>query len=130
MSILGKKPIEIFDYSQLEKSYKDLVKQYHPDVGGTDQEFLYLQKSYETAKNEAALGYAVSSKTVFFFLPSYKMSFLYGSFTDFCYGRVYVCDLYLVYEFNDNSMAGDLKRTFTAFTYRDDNRKVLCTQSL
>jgi hypothetical protein len=120
MSILDKKPVEIFDYSCLERSYKDLAKKYHPDVGGTEEEFLFLRKSYEIAKNETRLGYAVSSKTIHFFLPDYKKDFPYNSFADFCYGRVYVCDSYLVYEFDGGSMSEDLKRTFTAFTYADE----------
>jgi hypothetical protein len=120
MNILGKKPIEIFDYSDLEKSYKSLVKKHHPDTGGSEDEFLFLRKSYELAKEELRLGYVVSSKMVQFRLPNYKMLFPFNSYTDFIYGRVYVCDAYLLYEFSSDLMAVDLKNTFTAFTYADD----------
>jgi hypothetical protein len=123
MSILGKKPIEIFDYSNLEKSYKDLVKKHHPDLGGSEEEFLFLQKSYGLAKSELRLGYAVSSNSIQFSLPDYKMLFPFNSYTDFSYGRVYVCDAYLLYEFSGDSMAADLKNTFTAFTYADDKMR-------
>jgi hypothetical protein len=120
MSILGKKPVEIFDYSDLEKSYRGLVKKHHPDMGGTEDEFLFLQKSYELAKKELRLGYAVSSKAIQFRLPDYKMLFPFNSYTDFNYGKVYVCDAYLLYEFSGHSMEADLKNTFTAFAYADD----------
>jgi hypothetical protein len=122
MSILEKMPVEIFDYfsGDLEKAYKDLAKKCHPDAGGSDEEFLYLQKSYELAKEELRLGCAVSSDSVHFFLPDFKMRYRFNSRADFSYGRVYVCDAYLLYEFSGASMAGDLKNTFTAFRYPDD----------
>jgi hypothetical protein len=123
MSILGKKPVEIFDYSNLGKSYKDLLKKYHPDVGGSEDEFLFLQKNYELAKDELRLGYAVSSSSIEFFLPHYRVRFPFNSFADFHYGRVYVCDVYLIYEFSGNFISEDLKNTFTAFTYRDEKIK-------
>jgi hypothetical protein len=117
---LGRKAVEIFDYSNLEKSYKGLVKKHHPDLGGNEDEFLFLQKSYELAKEELRLGYAVSSEAIQFCLPDYKMLFPFNSFTDFSYGRVYACDTYLLYEFSGDLMAADLKNTFTVFTYADD----------
>jgi hypothetical protein len=120
MSILGKKPVEIFDYSDLEKSYKGLVKKYHPDMGGSEGDFLFLQESYAMAKEELRFGYAVSSDSVHFFLPDFTMRYLFNSYTDFSYGRVYVCDAYLLYEFSGDSMVKDLKNTFTAFKYPDD----------
>jgi hypothetical protein len=123
MSILGKEPVEIFDYSDLEKSYKGLVKKYHPDTGGNGDEFLFLQKSYELTKRELRLGYAVSSKAIQFRLPDCKMLFPFNSYTDFSYGRVYVCDAYLLYEFSGDSMAADIRNTFTAFTYADDKMR-------
>jgi hypothetical protein len=120
MSILGKKPVEIFDYSNLEKSYKDLLKKYHPDVGGSEDEFLFLQRNYEQAKNEIRLGYAISSTTVQFWLSNYKTLFRFNSITDFSYGKVFVCDTCLLYEFPWHLMAKDLVKTFSAFTYPDE----------
>jgi hypothetical protein len=100
-----------------------LVKQYHPDRGGTEEEFLYLQKSYAEAKRENALGCWVTSDFIFIRPETSGVVYDFNSVTDFHYGRVYAGERNLVYELEGDTMAEDLKNIFTDFTFKDDTMR-------
>jgi hypothetical protein len=123
----GKKPIEIFDYSNLDKSYRDLLKKYHPDVGGTEDDFLYLTECYKIAKQELESGYAISSDRIYFYrdtaLGLLPKEISYHSAVNFSYGKVYVGSDLLIYEFFGNSMENELANAFVDFELPDGELK-------
>ena len=43
-----------YDRDALEKSYKKVIKSFHPDNGGTQEEFMAVKKEYEDYKAELA----------------------------------------------------------------------------
>jgi hypothetical protein len=109
MNITDKKPIDLFDYSNLEKSYKELLKKHHPDVGGNQEYFLHIAECYEIAKKEKEYGYAIGSKQIFFFNPYGNTIFDYVSCCTFPYGRVYDGPSHLIYEFPGDTMKDEIK---------------------
>jgi len=104
-NITNKKPVELFDYTDLEKSYKDLAKKHHPDLGGSQEDFIYIQQCYEIAKKEKEQGYSIGSDRVYFYKPNVCAGSLvidYRSVHEFSYGKVYDSRAYLLYEFPGN----------------------------
>jgi hypothetical protein len=93
----GKTPIDIFDYSNLDKSYKSLLKRYHPDVGGDNEDFMYLQKLYMEAKEELKNGLVISKNYISFLERNKKCEF--ETEHDFGYGCVYWGRMNLIYQF-------------------------------
>jgi hypothetical protein len=108
--ITEKSPVELFDYNDLEKSYKDLVKKYHPDVGGTQADFIHITQCYEIAKKEKEEGYSISPKRISFRKPAILggLDIDYKSVHDISYGKVYDSEMYLVYEFPEKAMDAEL----------------------
>jgi hypothetical protein len=41
-----------FTMEELEKRYKELIKKCHPDVGGSEEEFILVRRAYEYALDE------------------------------------------------------------------------------
>ena len=101
--ITTKKPIDLFDYSNLEKSYKELLKKHHPDVGGTQDDFLHITECYEIAKKEKHNGYAIGGKQIFLFHSDYAPRIDYDCSYTFSHGKVYDGPIYLVYEFQGST---------------------------
>ena len=122
--ITSKKPIDLFDYSNLEKSFKELLKKYHPDVGGTQEDFLHLSECYEVAKKEKESGYAVGSKQIFFFSPHDKTPIDYGSCYAFPYGKAYDGPSHLVYEFPGVTMKSELKSMLATISFPFTNNDI------
>jgi curved DNA-binding protein CbpA len=121
-ALLNKKPVEIFDYANLERSYRKLLKMYHPDAGGSEKEFIYLTKCYDLAKFEINAGYAIGSSSIDFFHP-YYFHVEYQSVTSFPYGDVYVGKNQIIYSFPNDSMKDNLKNMFTTFTFKNKQFK-------
>jgi len=124
--ITNKKPVELFDYTDLEKSYKDLAKKHHPDVGGTQEDFIYIQQCYEIAKKEKEQGYSIGSDRVCFYKPNVAVGSLdidYRSVNEFSYGKVYDGPAYLAYEFPKNTIDDELSLIAKRIDYRTLSNK-------
>jgi len=108
--ITGKKPVDLFDYDNLEKSYKDLLKKYHPDVGGSEEDFLHIQACFEIAKKEKRQGYSIGSNRIRFCKPAVIGGFNvdFRSVREFSYGKVYDGQYQLVYEFPGKTMENEI----------------------
>jgi hypothetical protein len=104
MSIHDEMPIDLFDYSDLDKSYKSLVKKYHPDHGGSEDDFVYLKSCYEKAKFEIETGQAIGKDAIYILTSDKKREIKYSSSVEFSYGKVYVGEKYLIYEFTPNNV--------------------------
>jgi hypothetical protein len=107
----GKKAADIFDYSNLGKSYKALLKKYHPDIGGNNEDFMYLQAMYATAKEELLSGVVISSNTICF--PAQNMLCTFETQHDFGYGKVFWDKSNLIYQFKQGqagSFFADFRR--------------------
>ena len=50
-----KNPAKLFNMAQLEVSYKQLVKRWHPDISGDNDTFLHIQKLYDIAKRMSSV---------------------------------------------------------------------------
>jgi hypothetical protein len=100
----GKKAIEIFDYSNLDKSYKALLKKYHPDVGGDNEDFMYLRELYMAAKEELKNGFIIANDSISFL----KKNEIYTFETkhDFGYGCVYWNRENIIYQFKKDQVGG------------------------
>jgi hypothetical protein len=111
--VTSKKPVDLFDYSNLEKSYKDLIKIHHPDKGGNQADFLHVTQCYEIAKKEIKLGYAVGNNKIHFFKERkgfpYK-SYDYNSFFEFSYGKVYDGPECVIYEFAGSTLHDEIQK--------------------
>jgi hypothetical protein len=92
-----KKAIEIFDYSNLDKSYKALLKKYHPDVGGNNEDFMYLQKLYMESREELKNGFVIANDFILFLEKNHTYTF--ETKHDFGYGSVYWDRENLIYQF-------------------------------
>jgi hypothetical protein len=120
----GKKAAEIFDYSDLDKSYKSLLKKHHPDTGGSSEDFMYLQEMYAVAKEELSSGVVVSSGSIRF--PARNALYTFETRHDFGYGEVFWDKTNLVYQFKQ----GQAGSVFTGFrrhgvSQEDFDRKIL-----
>jgi hypothetical protein len=104
-----KKAADIFDYSNLEKSYKALLKKYHPDIGGSNEDFMYLQEMYAVAKKELSSGVIVSSSFISF--PAQNILYTFETYYDFGYGKVFWDKTNLIYQFKQ----GQIGSVFTDF---------------
>jgi hypothetical protein len=100
----GKKAVEIFDYSNLDKSYKSLLKKYHPDMGGDNEDFMYLQELYMAAKEELKNGIVISNDSILFLGTNEEYTF--DIKYDFEYGRVYWNRENLIYQFRKGQVGG------------------------
>jgi len=118
--ITNKKPVELFDYTDLEKSYKDLIKKHHPDVGGTQADFIHITQCYEIAKKEKEEGYRIGSKCISFYSPLTikDLDIDYRSVHEFSYGKVYDGSSHLIYEFPENAMDSELPRIHDKVKFR------------
>ena len=118
--ITNKKPVELFDYTDLEKSYKDLIKKHHPDVGGTQADFIHIAQCYEIAKKEKEEGYRIGSKCISFYSPLTikDLDIDYRSVHEFSYGKVYDGSSHLIYEFPENAMDSELPRIHDKVKFR------------
>jgi len=111
-AITGKKPVELFDYNNLEKSYRELLKKHHPDVGGNQEDFLHITECYEIAKHEKSAGYAVGSDAIYIFKDKHCIfsdkKIDYSKIYEFSYGKVYDGSEYTVYEFTGSSVYDEI----------------------
>jgi hypothetical protein len=101
----GKKAADIFDYSNLDKSYKFLIKKYHPDAGGDHEDFMYLQKLYMEAREELKNGLVITDHYIYFLEKNERCTF--ETRYDFGYGCVY-CGagrVNIIYQFNKGQVA-------------------------
>jgi hypothetical protein len=116
------KPIDLFDYSDLDKSYKALIKKYHPDHGGSEDDFIYLKSCYEKAKFEIETGQAIGKDCIYFFEPNKKREIKYSSLTEFSYGTVYVGKKYLAYEFSSDKVEEEFCDIYTSFEFFENDK--------
>jgi hypothetical protein len=124
--ITDKKPVELFDYTDLEKSYKDLIKKHHPDVGGSKEDFIHISQCYEIAKKEKEQGYSIGSNRICFYKPNVGVGSLdidYKSVHEFSYGKVYDGPAYLAYEFPGKTMDDELSLIEGRIDYRTLSNK-------
>jgi hypothetical protein len=128
------KPIDLFDYDNLERSYKELVKIYHPDHGGREEDFVYLCFCYEQAKFEIETGQAIGKDGVYLFgyeLELHKNRKIeYSSSTEFPYGKVYVGKQCLVYEFPSDKVKEEFDYIATPQSFADDKMKTMISRQI
>jgi len=120
--ITNKKPVDLFDYTNLEKSYKELLKKHHPDTGGTEEDFLHIQACYEIAKKEKEDGYSIGNNFICFHKPAVQignLEIIYKSVYEFSYGKVYDGPSYLVYEFPGKTMDNELVSLASKIDFRE-----------
>jgi len=119
-------PSDIFDYFDLDSSYKKLAKQYHPDTVGSNESFIKLQELYTLAKEEMKKDFIISSTMIK--LKDQAFSF-YSKHTFDC-GFIYVGTKQVVYHFTlDYIKIG--KSFFSSFKFKDsDMEKVFKPQVL
>jgi serine/threonine protein kinase len=122
MSIVGTNPVDLFDYDDLEKSYKALAMKYHPDHGGNEGDFVYLNHCYDKARYEIRTGHAIGKNKIYLYNLNKEIE--YDSMTQFSpVGKVYVGKEYLVYEFLKDYMKEELEKPIPAFHFIDAKLK-------
>jgi len=47
LQVLGLNPMQSYNSDQIRKAYRTMVKKTHPDVGGSHESFIEVQKAYE-----------------------------------------------------------------------------------
>jgi hypothetical protein len=105
----GKRAAEIFDYSNLDKSYKSLLKMYHPDAGGDNEDFMHLREMYAAAREELKNGFIISGGSILF--PKINKEYAFDIRKDFGYGCVYWNRENLIYQFKK----GQVGSVYTGF---------------
>lgn len=94
MNILTALPGDVFT-PDIDTSYKSLVKRYHPDLGGTNEEFAALTTLKTLAKKQLQDGYLAGSD--FLYLTENQTTYHYTDSVDFELGTLYMGPQVLLY---------------------------------